>query len=243
MFAPQLDASPGDGAMMGVNADERRHDMSTTARSGTTRLARDMGLAGFIGLSAALATMVPWPSKEAAVVDGQAGKRLDRLAFEAPEDVPVRQTRIYDSLAMFARPSAEPTPWSEAVPPVLPAAAEPGRSEKASRPAIAAVPAESSRRDLVLPPARPASVATIRRFEPAPAAEPERSPVRIAGWAIPGTQYLPDREDASAVLGFVDDGARLLGVGAVRLARDGVDTIDRSVSRVGRSVAGAIRLP
>lgn len=134
------------------------------------------------------------------------GKFDERLAWQV-ENVPTRQTRVYDTLAMFALPQAEPRAWSVAAPAsdkvAVLAPASPVRDRgQASVPSIVQAEAGPHRTatDAVLPPHRPIVLARAEpptSIQQRPASPEEvRQPVRVLGWNVPGSDLLPSRHGA-----------------------------------------------
>jgi hypothetical protein len=125
--------------------------------------------------------------------DVSRSKSFDRLSWEV-EEIPVRATRTYDSIAMFALPRVEPSAWSE---PAMHADAS--KSGAAFKPAQIDRP-EQARRLAALPPARPApskgSTSSASEREPLRAVqvsspEPLQDGLSVLGWRVPGTDRLP----------------------------------------------------
>ena len=111
------------------------------------------------------------------------GKITDRLAWQT-EEIPVRHSRHYDSVAMFGLSYSEPSPWSE-----------PALSE--AKPTEPAALSDARRRGVatVLPPGRPATLVVATGFD-RPAAphmilQPEPGRIQLFGWNVPGTDLLP----------------------------------------------------
>lgn len=139
---------------------------------------------------------------------------------------------------MFALPQADAGTWSErpaqTVP--LPDPNAPNARVTSAGPALprmVAADAEARRRPVIRPPSRPtslgnseASVDTVATNAPEAAEEPQRLPVNVFGVALPGTQYLPTRKDATKVADHV---------GA--LGGRGADAVSSTVSRVGDAVS------
>lgn len=128
-----------------------------------------------------------------------AGKVQDRLAWQV-EDVRVRITRTFDSLAMFGLRQVEPSPWSTA-PALTPAeplvAPRPGATSR-----IVAQGGEPLRRTLAAlpPPHRPAAHLPAGRIpeiaHPAETAASGRTePPRFLGWELPSDDVLPSGLD------------------------------------------------
>lgn len=176
------------------------------------------------------------------------GKVADRLAF-VEEDVPVRQTRIYDTLAMFALPQAQGSPWG---------AAEIAIPQGPVRSRVAAamprmVEAEAPHARQVLPPVRPTQ-AEFAKAEPAKAAptakaapvaiatasaplpgersvewmaataSAEPSPIRILGLAVPGSQHLPSGRETMRGVASIGTKAKAIGTGTVATVGGAVST-------------------
>lgn len=174
------------------------------------------------------------------------GKFVDRLAF-VEEDVPVRDTRVYDTVSMFATLSVEPAAWSDIPAPAAIADPVPVRSAAlAPRMPAAALPRmvvaarEPPRRAPATPPAKPFGLAPVTMAavtgRPASAEETEPQPIRLVGWSVPGTQHLPGRRDAAKVASLVGNRAAAIGNGAADLVADGAEAIGGAMSRVVETV-------
>jgi hypothetical protein len=154
------------------------------------------------------------------------GKHPSRLAFSADEtELPVRESRIFDTLAMFAQPQAQPRPWSDA--PILATAAEAGIRPMAPR--------SPAPRLAKLPEAKPAEMSKPVRTAsalPAQANGPSGAHPNLLGWELPAAPRLPSRRDAARMLDKVGDGAVALGSGTVGV-------VSRTASAFGSTVAGA----
>ena len=170
-----------------------------------------------------------WPKAEAPslppvlVADGKHG---DRLAFSGGDEteIPVRESRIYDTIAMFAQPQAEPRAWSEA--PVRATVAEAGIRPVALRPVA---PQRLASRPLE---GRPLRMAASEPPRPAARAR-EASQVAVFGWNIPGSQHLPSGRDAVRAFDRVGNGAVALGSGTVQV----VSNVGGGVARAGSAIA------
>ena len=190
-------------------------------------------LAAVAMVAGAFAGWAMWPSAEtpsAPAALALAGKHVDRLAFSGDEaDIPVREARIYDTIAMFAQPRTEPRPWSEAPVPatVQEAGIRPMPLRPVAMPRLAA--AEAARRPDA---ARPARIAAADHVRPVQANRDLSEPVRVFGWTVPGSEHLPTRRDAAHVLGKVGDGAVAVGSGTANL-------VSRSATAVGTGLASA----
>lgn len=184
---------------------------------------------------------------------------LDRAFVE--ETVPVRQTRIFDTLAMFSLPQAEPSGWSERPvqmarvaaepPPMLPAAPVSTPAKPRGMPQMVTAAAEPGRHPAVLPPSRPAQIATAVTSPPGllasapadqPASEAPRERLQLLGWRVPGTDLLPTRRDAGRAVASVGSGAAAVGTKAVTTVGDTAAGIGRAVSSAGSAVFAAIGL-
>lgn len=166
-----------------------------------------------------------WPSRPVpAPVAEPVGKHADRLAFSGDEsEIPVREARIYDTLAMFSLPQAEPRPWSAA--PVRATVREAGirpvQIRPTSLPRLAAGahrPWEKSIR--------------VAAADPVPAPVAPAESVKVLGWDVPGSRHLPTRQDAAHAFGKVGSGIAAVGSGAAR-------AVSRSASALGGGVADA----
>lgn len=162
-----------------------------------------------------------------------AGKQPDRLFSGDETEIPVREARIYDTIAMFSQPQAEARPWSQA--PVSATAQEAGIRPAVLRPV--AMPklaaAEPSRKAPDTAAAKPQRVAALESAARGARAKAEASePVRLLGWSVPGSQHLPSRKDAGRALDKVGDGAAAVGSGTVKV-------VSRTASALGNGVASA----
>ena len=148
----------------------------------------------------------------------------DRLRWRT-EDVPTRQTTTYDTVAMFSLPLSVDTAWSDAradagvdaphIDTTKPDAAklDAGKPDAARvtrvRTVASAAHAPSSdaaeprvpRIASASPPARPLDLvlpADLSRMSVAMAAGPETGsrPIRLLGWAVPGSDLIPSGPDA-----------------------------------------------
>ena len=189
------------------------------------RLGAVLLVAGVCGLSL-------WPRAEAPSVPPTLtidGKHGDRLAFSGGDEteIPVRESRIYDTIAMFAQPQAEPRPWSEA--PVRATVAEAGIRPVPLRPVapqrLASRPSEG----------RPMRMASSEPPRPV-ARGREASPVTVFGWNIPGSQHLPSGHDAARAFDRVGNGAVALGSGTVQA----VSNVGGGVVRAGSAIADTL---
>ena len=167
-----------------------------------------------------------------------AGKHADRLAFSGDEsEIPVREARIFDTIAMFAQPQTEARPWSQA--PVAATALEAGI--KPLRPAAPTRLAEAPRK-AAEPAAKPQRLAMT---EPArPVAKRTEAPegVRLLGWEVPGSRHLPTRRDASQALDKIGSGANAVGTGTVKAVSRTASLLGDGVSRAGTAIAGTLGL-
>lgn len=190
--------------------------------------------------------MLPAPEAQPAQPDG---KISDRLSF-VEEDVPVRLTRIYDTLAMFSMTASEAQPWSERRVPTLAALdAGPGAA-KAKAPTMPrmVVAERAPPRNQALPPSRPTQLAAaatapivpVRAAAPTAPAEPSREPVRLFGWGVPGSQYLPGRRDAVKTAELIGTQAAKVGSGTAAFATDAASAVGDTVSSVGSTVAETV---
>lgn len=195
-------------------------------RAGLTAFVAGTAVLTLIGLL--VSDPIPGPRTGAALPDGKNG---DRLA-SVEEAVPGHETRILDTVAMFALPRADARSWSERPPGRSPQAAAP----RSSLPRIAAAEASHDKPLPVLPPARPAAVASLdaKRAAANTPGDGEREPVRVFGWAVPGTKHLPTGRDAARVAEGVRDGAVTVASGAGRL-------VVGTASKAGGAIAGAGR--
>ena len=164
------------------------------------------------------------------------GKHGDRLAFSGGDEteIPVRESRIYDTIAMFAQPSAEPRAWSEAP--------------------VRATVAEAGIRPVTLRPTPPQRLAAARAGEAKPmrlaSSEPklpsakarEPQPVSVFGWSIPGSQHLPDGRDAAHALDRVGNGAVALGSGTIQAVSTTASSLGSGVSRARGAIADTLGL-
>ena len=213
------------------------------------------GVAASVAVTAVGAVIVAAVAIQPKTPDtGAVGKMAQRLSYQddafVEEDVPVRRTRVYDALAMFALPQTEPAAWSDRPAPVvavLEPASRPAASERPRLvPRMVSAAAADPHRMTLLPPSRPDRLAVAARpsavvaaAEPptaAPAGAPAREPVRILGWALPGTQYLPGRSDASHA-------ASVAGGAVVSVGGRAADTIGETAARLGsaaRSVGSTL---
>lgn len=175
------------------------------------------------------------------------GKFVDRLAF-VEEDVPVRDTRVYDTVSMFASLSVEPAAWSDVPAPTGVVEAAPVRSmalaprlHNASLPRILMVVREPVRHlAAALPPTKPSGLSPVTLAavigQAASTEETDPQPIRLVGWTVPGSQHLPGRRDAAKVASLVGDRATAIGNGAADLVADGADAIGGAMSRVVETV-------
>lgn len=216
--------------------------------------ARHAPLLGMAALGIALASGLGWlvlsgpatpqgPEAQNAQPDG---KISDRLSF-VEEDVPVRLTRIYDTLAMFSMTASEAQPWSERRVPTLAALDAGSGTAKAKAPAMPrmVVAERAPARSQALPPSRPtqlaAAIVPVRAAAPAAASpEPAREPVRLFGWGVPGSQYLPGRRDAVKTAELIGDQAAKVGSGTAALATDAASAVGDTVSSVRSTVAETV---
>lgn len=143
-----------------------------------------------------------------------AGKANDRLAWTA-EDVPVRATRVFDAVAMFGMPHAEPSEWSNIPAPALSLDTVPKRP----RPEAAPV-----RVTAAVPPLRPQMLAEVRVVPQAAGSEKTDAPAKLAllGWDVPGSDYL------SRIPGALDP------LAAVQAAGRGAVTVGQAVREAVR---------
>lgn len=177
------------------------------------------------------------------------GKISDRLSF-VEEDFPVRQTRIFDTVAMFGMETAEGRAWSERSVPTL-AALEGGtgaaRTKAASLPRMVVVD-RAPARSQALPPSRPLDVASatptpvVIPVRIAAPVEPAREPVRLLGWNLPGSQHLPTRKDAVKTAEAIGDKAVKVGSGTASFVSDAASAMGETVSSVGSTVAEIVGL-
>lgn len=206
-------------------------------------------LAALLGSSVAVLGLVAVAARDpgAPVPVLPDGKFVDRLAF-VEEDVPVRDTRVYDTVSMFATLSVEPVAWSDVPAPAASADTMPVRSTAlAPRPHAAALPRmvmvarEPVRRvAAALPPAKPSGLPPVTLAmaagRPASSEETDPEPIRLVGWSVPGSQHLPGRRDAAKVASLVGERASAIGTGAADLVADGADAIGGAMSRVVETV-------
>ena len=208
--------------------------VSPLFRGVPARLGAVLLLAGGVG------TWIGWPMIEAPTAPASmtlAGKHGERLAFGGDEsEIPVRDARIYDTIAMFAQPRIEPRPWSEA--PVSATMRETGIKPVPLRPVLRAAANEVSRRPADNLP-RLIQAASAERARLA-AGEPEASrPVTVFGWDVPGSQHLPSRGAAVRVIDKVGSGAAAVGSGTVRVVSRSASAVGDGVATVGDKVASA----
>lgn len=152
-----------------------------------------------------------------------AGKFEERLSWRT-EDVPTRQTTTYDTVAMFSLPLSVDTAWSEAradaavdaprgdtakldTAKLDTAKLDPGKPETArilrvrsivtaSRPpSTDATEPRMQRVAFATPPARPADLSRMSAATES-GAEAEPRPIRVLGWAVPGSDLIPSAPDA-----------------------------------------------
>ena len=224
---------------------------ATRSRSvATRRFARDVIVSVAIAGVGTLSFSVLIHSSEPPPPRGEA-KLTERLSF-VQEDVPVRETRIYDTLAMFAEPQGEPSPWSDKPLPFLKVADAPPAStssEAGRMTRMTAAEARGSRQLGVRPPARPIRSAEIpsalSAAAPPVAAAREtpiqmREPVRVFGWSVPGTQVLPTRRDAFRAVARIGDAALEIGSGTVDVVGGTASSVGRTVTSLGGNVAESI---
>ena len=176
-------------------------------------------------------------------------KLTDRLSF-IQEEVPVRETRIYDTLAIFAEPQGEAGPWSDRpVPLVKVAEVSPTSTtvEGGKLPRMASGEARGSRHAGALPSARPIQIASTASAASAqadaPAREPStqpRGPLRVFGWSVPGTQVLPTRKDAFTAVARIGDAAVEIGSGTVDVVGGTASSVGRTVTSLGGNLAESI---
>lgn len=149
-----------------------------------------------------------------------AAKFEERLSWRT-EDVPTRQTTTYDTVAMFSLPLSVDTAWSEAradAPRIDPAKLdvarldvgkpEPARivrvrsvASAAHAPSSDATEPRVQRIASATPPSRPLDLALpadLSRMSAAMATGPEDGsrPIRLLGWAVPGSDLIPSGPDA-----------------------------------------------
>ncbi|WP_375459598.1 hypothetical protein [uncultured Enterovirga sp.] len=175
-----------------------------------------------------------------------AGKLSDRLSF-AEEDVPVRQTRIYDTLAMFGMNTPEGQPWSERRAPtlaVLDPDPIPARAKVPTMPRMVAAERAPVRQPN-LPPIRPVALASaatmpMPQVAAAEAVEPSREPIRLLGWDVPGSRHLPTRKDAARTAELIGDKAAKVGTGTASLVTGAASAVGDTVSSIGSTVAETV---
>lgn len=216
------------------------------------------------GVAALVVTHFSEPAgPELARSDG--AKLVDRLASLdrgfVEETVPVRQTRIFDTLAMFSLPQVEPSGWSERpvqvakvaaeLPPMLPAAPVSTPAKPRGVPQMVTASAEPGRHPTVLPPSRPVQIAAAITSQPAalapapangPLEDPPRERLQVLGWQVPGTDLLPTRREAGRAVASVGSGAAAVGTKAVTTVSNTAVGIGRAVSSAGSAVFEAIGL-
>lgn len=220
-----------------------RYRLSPSGRS-----ARDLCVAAGAGLVAAAFVLHHWTAATPGPVPVNDGKLADRLAFEQ-EVVPTRETRIFDTVAMFSQLPAEPAPWSEAAVPTLPPMPVRVAHDAASRPAqmprLVVSQATPSKPAAARPPARPPADLGPKPGQSASSQGPaaaRREPLRVAGWSLPGSQFLPTGRDAVRVVSFVGTKAVDLGSGTADVVQSGASVVGDALSSAGRRVAGTIGL-
>lgn len=206
------------------------------------RAVRDVILAALAGTAAAALVFHSAPQPIGAVPPA-GSKLVDRLAFEQ-EVVPVRDTRIFDTVAMFSKLPAEPAAWAEEPVPTLRAlpVQAPLRTAAAIIPRLVVASAEVTPRAVqARPPARPtdlgrkAATPTLVQDE-----EESREVIRLVGWSVPGSQYLPTGRDAVVTVSAVGRGAAALGHGASNAVRSGASAVGDVLSSAGRSVTSVL---
>lgn len=205
--------------------------------------------AGLAGWSLWPATTVPTTPPSLAL----GGKHADRLAFSGDEsEIPVREARIYDTIAMFAQPRTEPRPWSQA--PVAATVQETGIKPAPLRasalPRLAAN--DGTRRGPDAPAATksaeaagPAKPTRMAAAEPArPTAKPgERADgLQLFGWDLPGSRHLPTRRDAAQALDKVGSSAAAVGSGTVRAVSHTAAILGDGVASAGNALADKLGL-
>lgn len=194
-------------------------------------------------LAGAVGTWTVWPERS---LTGKPpalaleGKHLDRLAFAGDEtDIPVRESRIYDTIAMFAQPQAQPRAWSESAvaATVQEAGIRPIPSRPLPAPRLAVAKPDTARPDT----ARPIRTASA---EPRGAAKAQDSgrPLNVLGWDLPGSEYLPSRGDAARVATKVGDRATALGTGTARVVSRTATALGDGVASAGNALADTLGL-
>lgn len=225
----------------------------SAASASSRRFARDVAaslVATGLGALALSHVSAVAPSATPVAPTGKTSARL--AAFEGSfveENVPVRATRIFDTVAMFALPQSEPAIWNESPVQVARLAAEPPPLLPVGRhrvvPQMIAASTQPVRPDAgrlagVLPPARPARVASAG---PMPAfVDPHRDRMRVFGWAVPGTDLLPNRRDATQAVASVGRGAATIGMKAVDTVGDTASGIGQAAASAGSAVLDAVGL-
>lgn len=202
------------------------------------------------GFGAAIAVGLGWlalndltapPLRDAQLASTEA-KLSDRLSF-VDEDEPVRRARIFDTLAMFSRPSLESSPWSERRVPTL-ASLDPGPLSMRSRPTMPRMVAaeRAQARPQTAPPHRPVELAaaSVQQGSVPAAAEPPREPLSVLGWTVPGSQHLPTRRDAASTAALIGDKAKRIGTGTATMVSDAASAVGDSVAAVGSAVAETV---
>ena len=151
---------------------------------GSVRFARDVAAsvlaAGIVAVG--FSHLSHEPSPPSGLPHG--AKNLDRLSWEL-EEVPTRNTRSFDSVAMFALPRVEPVAWTEGPMRLVALPAAPVKVAQAER---------EPRKAAILPPSKPPFVVAFAAHPSMPAAaqaEPETRSISVLGWAVPGTDFLP----------------------------------------------------
>lgn len=169
-----------------------------------------------------------------------AGKHADRLAFSGDEsEIPVREARIYDTIAMFSQPQAEARPWSAV--PVSATVQEAGI--KPLRPTSTRVAAaDAPRKAADIPAAKPLRAASIEPARVVQKRTDAPDAVRVLGWEVPGSQHLPTRRDASQALDRIGSGASAVGSGTVKAVSRTASLLGDGVSRAGNAIAGTFGL-
>lgn len=225
----------------------------SAASASSRRFARDVAASLVATGLGALALSHVGTVDPAAPPAAPAGKTSARLAALegsfVEENVPVRATRIFDTVAMFSLPQVEPATWNETPvqmarivaepPPVLPAVRHrivPQMVAAATQP----VRPDAGRLAGVLPLARPIRIASAS--PPSAFVDPHRDRIRVFGWAVPGTDLLPSRRDAKQAVASVGSGAATIGLKAIDTVGDTASGIGRAASSAGSAVLDAVGL-
>lgn len=196
--------------------------------------------AGTVMLLAAFGAWSLWPASQhptppLLAIDGKHG---DRLAFAGDEThIPIREARIYDTIAMFAQPQVEPRAWSEA-------AVRATMQEAGIKPTMPRGEANAARRapDTLMAASKPIRTAAADAARPKAQPKDEAAPISLLGWNVPGSDYLPTRRDAARALDTVGNSAATVGVGTVRVVSRTASALGDGVMNAGSAIAGKLGL-